>query len=69
MKTHAEQLEDVRRAIYEIEVNGIETEIEVNGNRRRVKRSDLKTLYAREAHLLRAVERESRQGLTYIIPI
>ena len=39
-KSYADQLDDVQQAIFEVETQGIETEIEVNGNRRRVKRSD-----------------------------
>ena len=67
-KSYDEQLDDVQQAIHEIETHGIETEIEVNGNRRRVKRSDLRTLYQREAFLLRMAERERRSSITYIIP-
>lgn len=69
MKSFADQLADVQQAIFDIETKGIETEIEVNGSRRRVKRGDLGTLYKRESYLLRMAERERRQGLTYITPI
>lgn len=68
MKSYADQLADVQQAIFEIETKGVETEIEVNGNRRRIKRGDLGTLYKRESYLLRMAERECRQGLTYITP-
>jgi hypothetical protein len=68
LKSHAEQLSDVQNAIHEIETKGAETEIEVNGNRKRVKRGDLGMLYKRESYLLRLIERESRQGPTFVIP-
>jgi hypothetical protein len=68
VKSYTDQLTDVQNAIHEIETKGAETEIEVNGNRRRVKRGDLGMLYKREAYLLRLVERETRQGPTYVVP-
>ncbi len=62
MKTYSEQLIEVQRAISEIETNGFETELEVNGNRRRVKRADLATLYKRESWLKKMIDRESGAG-------
>ncbi|HYX32595.1 MAG TPA: hypothetical protein VE954_05745 [Oligoflexus sp.] len=69
MKSYDEQLANVQQAIHEIETNGAECEIEVNGNRRRVRRGDLATLYKREAWLIRAIHRESGCGYTPITPI
>ncbi len=69
MKTYAEQLADVQRAIEAVETNGAECEIEVNGNRRRLRRGDLATLYKREAWLKQMIQRECGGGYTPVVPI
>lgn len=69
MKTYAEQLTDVQKAIEAVENNGAEYEIWVNGNKRRVRRGDLATLYKREAWLRRMVQRECGGGYTPVTPI
>jgi hypothetical protein len=69
LRTYLEQLADVQRAIQEIEATGAENEIEVNGNRRWVKRGDLATLYKREAWLKQMIHRECGGGYTPVTPI
>ena len=58
-KTYQEQLETVQAAIEAIETLGQGTDV----NGRTLTRADLRTLYQREAELLRRVARETRGGI------
>jgi hypothetical protein len=69
VKTYSEQLADVQKAIEAVETNGAEFEIWVNGNKRRVRRGDLATLYKREAWLKQMIHRECGGGFTPVVPI
>lgn len=66
--TLEEQLKSVQQAIARIEENGQETDIEVNQNRRRVSRADLRDLYRREAQLKLAITRRMGGGAVDAIP-
>ncbi len=66
--TLEEQLKSVQQAIARIEENGQEIDIEVNQNRRRVSRADLRDLYRREANLKLAITRRMGGGLVDAIP-
>jgi hypothetical protein len=68
MKTYREQLDSVQRAIEAIESGGQEFDLEVNMNRRSVKRGDLKELYRREAFLRRMVSREGGSDIEFVVP-
>jgi hypothetical protein len=68
MKTYREQLDSVQKAIEAIETSGQEADLEVNLNRRSIKRGDLKELYRREAFLRRMVEREDGLGTSIVVP-
>jgi hypothetical protein len=66
--TLEEQLKSVQQAIARIEENGQEIDIEVNQNRRRISRADLRDLYQREAQLKLAITRRMGGGLVNAIP-
>jgi hypothetical protein len=66
--TLEEQLKSVQQAIARIEENGQETDIEINQNRRRVSRADLRDLYRREAQLKLAITRRMGRGTVDAIP-
>lgn len=68
MHTLKQQLESVQKAITAIEGGGQEVDIEVNQNRRRVTRADLRDLYRREYQLKMAIERQNGGGVVYVIP-
>ncbi len=68
MKSYRQQLESVQRAIETIEAGGQEIDLEVNLNRRSIRRGDLKELYRREAFLRRMVEREEGLGPYIVVP-
>jgi hypothetical protein len=63
-----EQLKSVQRAIARIEDSGQEIDIEVNQNRRRISRADLRDLYQREAQLKLAITRRMGGGTVDAIP-
>ncbi|MDQ3235511.1 MAG: hypothetical protein M3Q07_27185 [Pseudobdellovibrionaceae bacterium] len=63
-----QQLESVQKAIAAIESGGQEVDIEVNQNRRRVTRADLRELYRRENQLKVAIERQNDGGVWHVIP-
>jgi hypothetical protein len=62
LKTLEEQLESVQKAIENAETHGQEAEIEVNGNRRDIKRANVRELYRREAQLKMAIKRRNGGG-------
>jgi methylphosphotriester-DNA--protein-cysteine methyltransferase len=62
MRTLEEQLESVQKAIEAIEGGGQELDVEVNQNRRRVSRADLRELYKRETQLKMAIKRKNGGG-------
>jgi hypothetical protein len=62
LKTLEEQLESVQKAIENAEAHGQEAEIEVNGNRRDIKRANVRELYRREAQLKMAIKRRNGGG-------
>ncbi len=66
--TLEEQLKSVQQAIARIEENGQEIDIEVNQNRRRVSRADLRDLYHREAQLKLVITRRMGGGTIDAIP-
>jgi hypothetical protein len=68
VQTLKQQLDSVQRAIAAIEGGGQEVDIEVNQNRRRVTRADLRELYRREAQLKTAIARQNGEGVFYVIP-
>ncbi len=68
MQTLEQQLESVQKAITAIESGGQEVDIEVNQNRRRVRRGDLRELYRREYQLKMAIMRQNGGGAFYGIP-
>lgn len=68
MHTLEQQLESVQRAIAAIESGGQEVDIEVNQNRRRVTRADLRDLYRRENQLKAAINRQNGGGVWHVIP-
>ncbi len=63
MRTLEEQLESVQKAIDVIEGGGQEIDVEVNQNRRKVSRADLKELYKRETQLKMAIKRKNGGGI------
>ena len=68
MPTLEEQLDSVQKAIFAIESGGQESDIEVNQNRRRISRAELKDLYRRESQLKMAITRKNGGGSRYGIP-
>jgi multidrug resistance efflux pump len=62
LKTLEEQLASVQKAIENVESQGQEAEIEVNGNRRDIKRANARELYRREAQLKMAIKRRDGAG-------
>lgn len=66
--TLEEQLKSVQEAISRIEENGQEIDLEVNQNRRRVSRADLRDLYRRETQLKLAITRKRGGGVIDAIP-
>ncbi len=68
MPTLEQQLESVQKAIMAIESGGQEVDIEVNQNRRRVTRADLRELYRRENQLKTAICRQNGGGIIHAIP-
>ncbi len=68
MPTLEQQLESVQKAIMAIESGGQEIDIEVNQNRRRVTRADLRELYRRENQLKTAIRRQNGGGIIHAIP-
>jgi hypothetical protein len=68
LKTLEEQLESVQKAIENAEAHGQEAEIEVNGNRRDIKRVNVRELYRREAQLKMAIKRRDGGG-TYLMDL
>ncbi len=66
--TLEEQLKSVQQTIARIEENGQEIDIEVNQNRRRVSRADLRDLYRREAQLKLVITRRMGGGTIDAIP-
>ena len=66
--TLEEQLESVQRTISLIESGGQEVDLEVNENRRRLVRGDLRTLYRREWELKVAIFRKNGGGIHTGIP-
>ncbi|WP_218109935.1 hypothetical protein [Oligoflexus tunisiensis] len=66
--TLEEQLKSVQQAIARVEDGGQEIDIEVNQNRRRVSRADLRDLYRREAQLKLAITRRRGGGMVDAIP-
>ena len=62
------QLDSVRDEIERIERDGQEAEFESNGARRRMRRTELATLYARERELISRMLRLTGRGVSFVTP-
>ncbi len=62
LQTLEQQLESVQKAIENVESQGQEAQIEVNGNKRDITRANVQELYRREAQLKMAIKRRNGGG-------